>query len=708
MTTTPQRPVEQPVAGARRLLSITPTGTTRHGSRDLMTCKFKCGNACDHPVPNRSGNAHIGAEVTKVIARRSLLQASGVGAGALVLGGLSAAAAGGAAAAAPAVGQRVTTSLATTAFTSVKPNRRDAVVTAKGFDCDVLISWGDKVEAGAPAFDAYAQTPEAARQQFGYNNDYVGVLPIPGRKKRALLVTNHEYTDDDLMYPAGVYTDLETKAISMSSIGLSVVEIRQGLVPGSWLRATALGRARYNRRVHIGTEFKVDGPAAGSDLLVTDADPTGSRVLGTLNNCSGGTTPWGTVLSGEENFNQYFDATTGLPEQYATQCARYGISGSGTGWYEVEERFDLSAHPHEAHRFGWVVELDPFMPGSRPVKHTMLGRLKHEGANVSLSDDGHAVAYMGDDERGDYLYKFVSRDTYRPGSSRRAHRHNKTLLSAGTLYVARLTGDGTEDGRYDGTGEWIPLADETQSFVDGFTLEEVLVFTRLAADAVSPTAMDRPEDVEPNPVNGRVYAALTNNSQRGSSFEPDEANPLTTSMVRSAPGQPLTEASGNRNGYVLEIVPGGGNRTSLMKGDHGDTSFTWNLMLVCGDPDAEETYFAGYDKSLVSPISCPDNVAFDSVGNLWVSTDGNALGSNDGIFRVPVKGPERGHVQQFVTMPYGAEACGPLVADDDQSLFFAVQHPGEISGSTFEAQASTWPHTDDFPRPSVCVAFRRQ
>jgi len=127
---------------------------------------------------------------------------------------------------------------------------------------------------------------------------------------------------------------------------------------------------------------------------------------------------------------------------------------------------------------------------------------------------------------------------------------------------------------------------------------------------------------------------------------------------------------------------------------------------VCGDPEAPETYFAGFDKSQVSRISCPDNVTFDSVGNLWISTDGNALGSNDGVFRVPVEGAKRGQVQQFCTVPKGAEACGPLIADKDRSLFVAVQHPGEIDGASFEQPASTWPHTDDFPRPSVVVAFK--
>ncbi len=328
----------------------------------------------------------------------------------------------------------------------------------------------------------------------------------------------------------------------------------------------------------------------------------------------------------------------------------------------------------------------------------MLGRLKHEGANIAVDRSGRVAAYMGDDERGEYLYKFVSRDKIDRGDDGAARRHNMTLLDHGTLYVARLTGDGTEDGVYDGTGRWVKLTSDTESFVPGMSVAEVLINTRLAADKVRPTGMDRPEDVEPNPVNGRIYAALTNNSQRGTTFPVDEANPLATSMVREELGAPLTPASGNRNGYVLEMTEE--NDRPIAR------DFRWKLPLVCGDPDAPETYFAGYPKDQVSPISSPDNVAFDPAGNLWVSTDGNSLGSNDGLFKVPVKGPERGHVQQFLTVPIGAECSGPLITKDGRSVFISVQHPGEEDGSTFSQPVSTWPHTNRFPRPAIIVSYR--
>jgi len=682
MTTTPSRP----------LLPLFARGP--HGSRSFVTCELRCANACFHPEPNPTDNAHIQDEITKALSRRRVLQGAAVAAGATLVGSL--APQGVAAAAVSPARAAGGGPLADATFAPVAPNKRDAVVMTNGFRHDVLVSWGDPVVAGAPAFDVHHQTPEAAAQQFGYNNDYVGVLEVADEPGKALLVVNNEYTNPAIMYPEGAYDAATQKKLDMAYHGMSVVTLKRGRTPGSWLRVSPSNAPR-NRRITASTPFRLVGPAVGDERFATAADPAGTTVLGTLGNCSGGTTPWGTVLSGEENFNGYFDKSGELDSRYSESYARYGLTGSGTrGWSEVDDRFDLSSEPHEAFRFGWIVEVDPTKPDSTPRKHTMLGRFKHEGANVVIARNGKAVAYMGDDERGDYMYKFVSRDTFDPSGTSKARRHNLTLLTAGTLFVAKFTGDGTEDGVYDGTGQWIPLTSDTESFVDGMSVADVLIDARLAADKVSPTKMDRPEDVEPNPVNGKVYAALTNNSKRGTTFATDEANPLASSHTRPALGEPLVEESGNRNGYVLEITPDADN--------HAARTFTWDLMLVCGDPEAQETYFAGYDKSKVSPISCPDNVTFDSTGNLWIATDGNVLGSNDGIFRVPVEGPERGHVQQFLTVPRGAEACGPLVTAADQSLFFAVQHPGE--DGTFAAQDSTWPHTDDFPRPSVCVAYR--
>ncbi|RYU14930.1 PhoX family phosphatase [Nocardioides iriomotensis] len=645
-----------------------------------MTCRYKCGNACDQPVPNTSANQHVQDVITTALARRSVLK---VGGGALALSAVSSFAPAAAKGNGAPAGAGLSRNLGATQFSPVPPNTHDDVTTADGFTSDVVIRWGDPVVAGAPGFDADNQTPESAAKQFGYNNDYVGVLPLAGR--RHLLVTNHEYTNEELMFPAGRYSDDAKRKIAIQSHGLSVVEIVRDPEPGGYT-VRPVGKAPYNRRITGTTPFTVDGPAAGDARLRTAADPTGKKVLGTFNNCAGGTTPWGTVLSGEENFNQYFGTDGALDTRYTASYARLGISRTGDSsrkWRLSDPRFDLTTEPHEVFRFGWVVEVDPYDPTSTPVKHTMLGRFKHEGANVTISRGGHAVAYMGDDERGDYLYKFVSAERFDPTETQQAKKHNMTLLTKGTLYVARLTGDGAADGVHDGTGEWIRLTTDTESFVPGMSVVDVLIDTRLAADKVAPTKMDRPEDVEPNPVSGKIYAALTNNTNRGNSAIPvDEANPV----------------AGNKHGYVLEITENAG--------DHTGTAFTWLLLLVCGDPNDAATYFGGFPKDQVSPISCPDNVAFDRQGNLWISTDGNALGYHDGLFRVPLTGAKRGQVQQFLSMPTGAETCGPLISEDQLTAFVAVQHPGEKGGSTFETPASTWPHTDAFPRPSVVAAYR--
>ena len=339
-----------------------------------------------------------------------------------------------------------------------------------------------------------------------------------------------------------------------------------------------------------------------------------------MNNCAGGTTPWGTVLSGEENFNQYFLATGTDPRE-----TRYGLSGTqdARNWRSVDPRWDATDpdYANEPNRFGWIVEIDPHDPRSTPVKHTAMGRFKHEGANVIVNRDGHVVAYMGDDERFDYVYRFVSRDTYRRGTSARDRKHNLSLLSSGDLSVARFTGDGLEDGVSDGTGEWIPLTRNGESVVPGFSTEEVLVFTRLAADAVQPTKMDRPEDVQPSLHNGRIYVACTNNTDRG---KPDKEGP-TEPNPRPA----------NKDGHVVEIAP--------TRGDHTATTFSWNLILICGDPATAGTYFGGYTGP-VSPISCPDNVAFDSVGTSGSPPTGSrapwrtATGSTRCRSRVPSAG----------------------------------------------------------------------
>ena len=664
----------------RRLLPLLPT---RHGSRSRMTCLYRCANQCDHPVPNQTSNPYFGDIVRSALSRRALLKGGTGGAIALGLSGLS-----GTAMAAPGHGETPHhegrgphhgRGVDRLDWTPVAPNTEDAVVVPDGFEQAIVVSWGDPVLPGAPEFDFDHQTAEAQEQQYGYNCDFLAILPLKG--DRALLVSNHEYCSEQLMFRDWVDHESATEEqlrVSMAAHGLSVVEIERVGRSGQW-RLVRKGRRTYNRRITATTPFEVRGPAAGSELLRTEADPEGRTVLGTFNNCAGGTTPWGTTLHGEENIHGYFGASGPIDEAHLESFARYGLPTEpavGRNWMKVDERFDLSKHPNEAYRHGWIVELDPYDPNSRPRKHTMLGRFKHEGATTRITSDRRIVVYMGDDERFEYIYKFVSRDRYRPGDRKR----NSDLLDHGTLYVARFTGDGSNDGEYDGTGEWIPLTSDKESYVEGMSVAEVLVHTRLAADKAGATKMDRPEDVEVNPKTGKVYASCTNNSER-TEDQVDEANPRPS----------------NRHGHVVELEEDGN--------DGAATSFRWRLLLVCGDPEDPETYFGGFDKSKVSPISCPDNIAFDGSGNLWLATDGNALGSNDGLFALPVSGPERGYVKQFLTVPIGAETCGPVISSDQRTVFVAVQHPGEVDGASPDDPASVWPFGDQ-PRPSVACAWR--
>ncbi|MET8780475.1 PhoX family protein [Streptomyces sp. NPDC004589] len=628
----------------RKLLPLIGTTSGSHpGGRSALTCRYRCGDACFHEVPNTSDNEYVGDVIAGALSRRSALRAAAVVTVATATGAATAATVP-QAAAAPAGrnGGAHTAAARGLRFAPVAPNTADAVTVPDGYRQNVVIRWGEPILRGAPAFDP--QNPTRRQVE-----------------------------------------------VAWAAHGLTAVVVEEDSRSG---RLTAVPRHPLNRRVTATSTFRLTGPAAGSDLLKTSADPSGRKVLGTLNNCSGGTTPWGTTLHGEENFNQYFANGSSATD------LRYGIGTAATErkWERFDRRFDLAQEPNEVHRFGYVVEFDPYDPGSTPRKHTALGRFKHEAATVRLTDDGRPVVYSGDDERFDYFYKFVGSKRMRHGNSRSAREHNLSLLDEGTLYVAKLTGDSPAtdidgsgklpgDGEFDGSGTWIPLATATAhgavSHVEGMSADEVFVFTRLAGDKAGATKMDRPEDIQPSPHTGKVYVVLTNNTNRGKADSPaaDEANPR----------------SGNKHGHILELT----ERHSRAE----STSFAWSLFLVAGDPADPSTYFAGFPKGRVSPISCPDNVAFDPHGNLWISTDGNQLGSHDGLFGVATRGERRGELKQFLTVPKGAETCGPII--EDRRVVVAVQHPGELDGATVEKPAGAWPDgPGKIVRPAVVAVWR--
>ena len=677
-------------------LFVTHDGKSR---RQHVTCRYKCGDACAKPVRNISDNEYFG-DIAKEVSRRSILQASGVAVLAVGAGSVLAACGKGEQPAATPTSstEAGAETPAGMKFDAVAPNSEDAVVIPEGYKQGVVISWGDPILDGAPKFDVRNQTGAAQRGQFGFNNDFAGLLPIDGQPNRFLLVTNFEYVDPVFMFP-GYDADAPTRAqfdVEIAGVGMGVLEVER--IPGGGLRPVM---GRYNRRITADTPMTLTGPAAGTDFAKTPADPAGRTVLGTFANCAGGVTPWGTVLSGEENFQSYFGAVEGSARPNPVDADRYdrygvAVEPSELLWETFDPRFDLSKTPNEPNRFGYVVELNPWDPKSPPVKHSAMGRFKHEGANIYVTDDDAVVAYSGDDERFDYMYKFVSSKKMQPGRDPAALAHNMTLLDEGTLYVAKLSSDippaeidgsGTlpAKGAFRGTGTWLPLlrsgpGGQAESLVPGVTAQEAAVFTRFAADKAGATKMDRPEDFEANPKTGKVYVALTNNDERGAPGEagPDAANPRND----------------NKSGQILEITD-----------NHAGTDFTWELLLVCGDPAAADTYFAGFDKSKVSPISCPDNLAFDSHGNLWISTDGNALDSNDGLFAVALDGPNRGETKQFLTVPLGAETCGPVITDDLVTV--CVQHPGEHGDNDIDNPLSRWPEGGNgTARPSVVAVWK--
>lgn len=574
---------------------------------------------------------------------------------------------------------------------------------AQGYDADVLLRWGDKVFADAPDFDPLNQSEAAQERQFGYNNDFVGFIPLDGASDRGLLVVNHEYTNDHLMFPGivtirtvedtaedGTVTATQEIAVAeadesrvnieMAAHGGTVIEIRK--VDGKW--QPVLDSA-LNRRITAKTAMEITGPAAGHARMQTVADPTGRTVLGTINNCAGGVTPWGTWIMAEENFHGYF--TGALPEGHreAANYERVGVPDSSYAWGNFHDRFDLSKEPNEPNRFGWIVEVDVMDPASTPKKRTSLGRFKHEGAESVVARDGRVVFYLGDDERFDYVYKFVTAGRYDPDN----RAANMNLLDEGTLYVARFDAGGRI--------EWIPLVQGEGPLTpqNGFESQaDVLIETRRAADLLGATPMDRPEDIQPNPATGRAYVMLTNNTRRERA---NAANPRVD----------------NAFGHIVEIIETDGDFTA--------TTGTWEILVKCGDPAVAEVGATFSTETTANGwFGMPDNCAVDADGRLWVSTDGNSMadtGRTDGLWAVDTEGTARGTSRLFYRVPVGAELCGPCMTEDMTTFFVAVQHPadggddweGHGRPSYYEDLSTRWPDFDDaMPvRPSV-VAITKQ
>ena len=632
-----------------------------------------------NPSPNRPLHEVIDARLSRRAALRGIV---GAGAAALLADSLVAEAA------AQALEVPRHGGPSTLTFPELRQQMSQNHAVADGYETQIVIRWGDPVLDGAPPFDPHKQTADAQARQFGYNNDYLDFFPLPQGSQTSdhgLLCVNHEYTNTNLMF-AGIgegraargRTTKEQAAVEIAAHGMSVVEIKRE--SGTW---RGVPGGRFNRRITMNTPMRVSGPAAGHARLKTNADPTGTQVLGTLNNCAGGNTPWGTVITAEENFNNYFGGQAAESGAEAATYRRYGVLREGTwAWARHFDRFNLDKEPNEPNRFGWIVEFDPYDPDSVPVKRTALGRFKHEGATHAVGHDGRVAFYCGDDERFEYLYKFVTARPWNP-TDRAA---NRDLMDDGTLYVAQFA----EKGEL----RWLPLVhgQGPLTAANGFHSQaDVLIEARRAADLVGATPMDRPEDVETNPVTGRVYVMLTNNSSR-------------TAQQRN-PANPRPQ---NLHGHVVELIPPGAGTGKV---DHAATEAKWEIFLAAGKPGLDPG--AQYHRATSDNgwLSCPDNCAFDSKGRIWIATDGapaNA-GIADGLWASDTTGYGRALPRLFYQAPTGAEVCGPRFTPDNRTLFIAIQHPGEDPGSTFETPSTRWPDFVDGtpPRPAVVAIVKK-
>ncbi|MEO3782696.1 PhoX family phosphatase [Actinocorallia sp. B10E7] len=605
---------------------------------------------------NTSGNRHI----QDVLSRRSIIKGGTVVAAAgFMTAGLAEAAVAGPRdhkPGRPGQGRKLL------GFKAVPAGKDDAIVVPEGYSAQVLIPWGTPLLSGGPAFKKDASNTAAEQErQIGAHHDGMHLFPLS--KDSGLLAVNHEYVDTMGLYPDGdAVITKEKVSKALAAHGISVVKVQRDRRSGKWKQADS----RFNRRVTGTTPVKFSGPVTADHAELR----SNNSPQGTLNNCSSGYTPWGTYLTCEENWNGYFGTEDASWKADAEQ-KRYGVTASGFGykWHQADERFDIAKNPKEANRFGWVVEIDPFAPNSKPVKRTTLGRFKHEGATVTESK-GRVVVYSGDDQDGEYVYKFVG-----DGRWRDRIRHGQSPLDHGTLYVAKFSDDGS--------GVWLPLkfGEGPLTAAGGWKDQaDVLLRTRTAADAVGATKLDRPEWVAVHPKNKDVFLTLTNGSGNGGAVGPRKPNPY---------------------GHIL--------RWSEKNGDNTSLSFAWEVFVLSGDPAYDKTVKLDAD----SLHGSPDGIGFDEDGRLWIQTDisnsSQNLASkgydNIGNNMLLACDPKTKEIRRFLVGPRGAEVTGLTFAADGRSLFVNIQHPGEDTKAwgtpTPENPrvVSNWPDFDPAGRP---------
>ena len=535
-------------------------------------------------------------------------------------------------------------------FTSVTANSLDTVTLPEGFEWYVVASWGDPLWSGVPAFNQESRgNAESQARSFGDNCDGMAFFRVNDRN---LLVVNNEYCNRNIIFgnrASELPENDDDVYKGLAAHGVSIVEV--DVRSGRW---EIVLDSPYNRRITAASPVELTGPARGHNLLKTAADPGGKTALGTWNNCGNGITPWGTYLACEENFNGYFSTPSQPDMEFADTYKRYGIKKKDRGynWSRVDDRFDVAKNPNEPHRAGYIVEIDPSDPDSLPKKRTAMGRFKHENCEVVVADNGKVVAYMGDDERGEFIYRFVSSGKFSLDAD-----GNSNLLDDGQLSVAKF--------EEDGSGRWLTLSPQTTDM----TPEEICVFSRFAGSKVGATTMDRPEWVAVNPHKAEVYCCLTNNKNRG--IKPNAGGDPTPV------GGPNPRKT-NKYGQIVRWIP--------EKGDHTADSFTWDLFVVAGNPVVHTDANAGSGNiNADNMFNSPDGLAFDSVGNLWIQTDGNysnvdnfaGMGNNQML----MASVETGEIKRFLVGPKECEVTGITWSTDKRTMFVGIQHPGESNPS---------------------------
>lgn len=742
---------------------------------------------------NPSGNESIRDVIDRIDAGRRKFIKTGVGAGVMVAlsGGMTGRALlGNPAEAGPLPGSNGFGGIGFDSIPAKLAPVANSVEVPPGYKVEVLATWGQPIMPGAPDWNP-AATQSAADQekQFGMHCDGMHFFPFPGRggpsSVRGILCVNNEYTHEEILHGAegligGAGVTLAKVRKSQAAHGVSIAEVAKRGSQWGVVRSSTFGR-----RITANTPMRISGPAAGHPLMKSkkfDIQPTGSTEIGvndgysangTMNNCAHGFTPWGTYLTCEENWNGYFAAPTNgaaISGEFFDQKAtvlqnnnRYGISatGFGYGWHLVDPRFNADTNPLEPHLYGWVVEIDPFDPKAMPVKRTALGRMKHESAQLAISKGGaggpanRIAFYMGDDERNEYIYKFVCAQPFVPNN----RAANRNLLDEGTLYVARFTSTPVAGKPETYRGEWIALVPDTFSVIPNpaggfYRLRElknftgaadngvfepddakvqamILINTRQAADAVGATMMDRPEWTalrtydngygtayaydDEHPL--EAYCTLTNNNRRGgggtiSSNKPDGSTGAGSARPPVDAANPRPD---NDYGHIIRWREDGNVVTAA--------AFEWDIFTLCGDSATTKTLAANYlkdnfigvatadpnfnrkiyegnvvdDPNGSADFGAPDGLWFDQFGRLWIQTDqaGDASGDfvNIGANVMCCADPNTKEIRRFLTSPRNCEVTGVINTPDGKTMFVGIQHPGEDSTAANPTQFSNWPQS---------------